>query len=268
MIWCNYVNGASYSAYYTSCWSFYTSNFIGMVFQFDFAQTLNVSNKYSKLNHVCMDECLFFFCLLVSVCCLLVVADVLVFVVIIIILFYLFVKLLWYSLFYISMRRFQISFSKIMLRPIDKLSSESFVGVAALLLCFSESEHGKLCASVAPTSMDANQHLNEKFATNRKTKSGRKKEKTIHLKKNRKTKITQKCCFKRINGVFFVSNYLSKFWAEVSKCSKMHRLMPLALFRNALWDAFHRLQHWKSDKPDCLYYIPAILHLPMMDFWI
>lgn len=34
-----------------------------------------------------------------------------------------------------------------MIRPIDKLSSESFVGVAALLLC-TESEHGKLFESV------------------------------------------------------------------------------------------------------------------------
>lgn len=33
-----------------------------------------------------------------------------------------------------------------MLRPINKLSSESFVGVAALLL-WTKSEHGKLCAS-------------------------------------------------------------------------------------------------------------------------
>lgn len=38
-----------------------------------------------------------------------------------------------------------------MLRPINKLSSESFVGVAALLL-WTKSEHGKLCASVASTS--------------------------------------------------------------------------------------------------------------------
>lgn len=102
------------------------------------------------------------------------------------------------------MRRFQISFSKIMLRPIDKLSSESFVGVAALLLCFSESEHGKLCASVVPKSMDANQHFNEKFAANQKKKKrGKEKRENNPFKKKFKTKITQKCCFKRINVVFF-----------------------------------------------------------------
>lgn len=43
-----------------------------------------------------------------------------------------------------------------MLRPIDKLSSESFVGVAALLL-WTESEHGKLFESVVVIEKEQNE---------------------------------------------------------------------------------------------------------------